>query len=163
MKRKSILTLPAILLFAAANLMPQNVMAHCQVPCGIYSDQMRFEMMLEDTSTIAKAIDQVAENLKSMGENPTPKGVNQLGRWTATKESHASNIQSIIADYFMAQRIKSDADNYVDLLKAAHAVTVAAMKAKQDSAPETATALREAIYDLYRAYEGKEPDFEHKH
>ena len=23
-------------------------MAHCQVPCGIYGDQLRFEQMLED-------------------------------------------------------------------------------------------------------------------
>ena len=29
---------------------------HCQVPCGIYTDQLRFEQMLEDTKTIAKSI-----------------------------------------------------------------------------------------------------------
>ena len=34
---------------------------HCEVPCGIYSDQMRFEQMLEDTATIAKSIDNIAQ------------------------------------------------------------------------------------------------------
>ncbi len=34
---------------------------HCEVPCGIYADQMRFEQMLEDTKTIAKAIDSINE------------------------------------------------------------------------------------------------------
>ena len=28
-------------------------MAHCQVSCGIYGDQLRFEQMLEDQHTIA--------------------------------------------------------------------------------------------------------------
>ena len=38
---------------------------------------------------------------------------------------------------------------------------VAAMKCKQDAKPATAEALKKAIFDLYRAYEGKEPNFEH--
>ena len=38
-----------------------TVAPHCEVPCGIYADQMRFEMMLEDTATIAKAITNVNE------------------------------------------------------------------------------------------------------
>ena len=29
--------------------------AHCQVPCGIYGDQLRFDQMLEDQKTISKA------------------------------------------------------------------------------------------------------------
>ena len=29
--------------------------------------------------------------------------------------------------------------------------------------PDTAKALEKSIFDLYRAYEGKEPDFEHSH
>lgn len=159
----SILTLPALLLFAAVNLLPQNAAAHCQVPCGIFTDQLRFEAMLEDTTTIAKAIDQVSENLAAMADEPTPLVVNQLSRWISTKEDHANHIQKVIADYFMAQRIKTDADNYVEQLKAAHAVMQAAMKVKQDAAPEKAEALKNAIFDLYRAYEGKEPDFKHEH
>jgi len=130
--------------------------AHCQVPCGIYGDQMRFEGMLEDTRTIAKAIDQIRE----LAGTHEPTEQNQLIRWVATKEDHAKKIQEVMGSYFFAQRIKSDNPRYVEQLKAAHAVIVAAMKTKQAADPATAEKLREAILDFYRAYEGKEPQFE---
>ncbi|MEM6366311.1 MAG: superoxide dismutase [Ni] [Planctomycetota bacterium] len=136
----------------------QNAAAHCQVPCGIYGDQLRFQSMLEDQSTIEKAAVQVGE----LSEDPTPQNINQMVRWVSTKESHASNIQAVIADYFMAQRIKADGDNYGPKLMTAHAVMVAAMKAKQSSTPETAVALKKAIFDFYKAYEGKDPEM-HSH
>ena len=135
-------------------------MAHCQVPCGIYGDQLRFEQMLEDEHTISKAQLQVAE--LSEGEID-PQAVNQIARWVMTKEDHATKIQQTIAAYFMAQRIKPGSDGYTKKLTAAHAVMVAAMKAKQSADPATAKTLETAIFDFYRAYEGKEPAFDHKH
>lgn len=113
--------------------------------------------MLEDEDTIAKAQKTLAE----LSEDPTPQNINQMVRWVTTKEDHAQKIQDTIAAYFMAQRIKSTAPNYDKTLKAAHAVMVAAMKAKQSADPATAEALEKAILDLYRAYEGKEPAFDH--
>ncbi|MAI34764.1 MAG: hypothetical protein CBE00_10535 [Planctomycetaceae bacterium TMED240] len=135
-------------------------MAHCQVPCGIYGDQLRFEQMLEDEHTIAKAQAQINEMTE--GEITAQK-VNQMARWVAAKEDHATKIQNTIAAYFMAQRIKADNKNYVKQLTAAHAVMVAAMKCKQSADPATAEMLEKKIFDLYRAYEGKEPDFKHEH
>ena len=135
-------------------------MAHCQGPCGIYGDQLRFEQMLEDQHTIAKAQAQINEMTE--GEITAQK-VNQMARWVAAKEDHATKVQNTIAAYFMAQRIKADNKNYVKQLTAAHAVMVAAMKCKQSADPETAEMLEKKIFDLYRAYEGKEPVFEHKH
>ena len=136
---------------------------HCEVPCGIYSDQMRFEQMLEDTATIAKSIDNIAQVTESMKNGSmTAKDVNQAARWVSTKESHATNTQHIIAQYFLTQRIKADNKAYQKQLATAHAVMVGAMKCKQDANPETAKALQKAIYDLYHAYEGKEPKFHEK-
>lgn len=137
---------------AAAN----QVAAHCQVPCGIYGDERRFQEMLEDTETIAKAIGEI----NSLAGTHDATGHNQLARWVVTKEDHAANIQQIIGQYFLAQRIKAEADNYEDQLKAAHGVIVAAMKCKQAADPATAEKLKAAILDLYRAYEGKEPQAE---
>ena len=105
-------------------------MAHCQVPCGIYGDQLRFEQMLEDQHTIAKAQAQINEMTE--GEITAQK-VNQMARWVAAKEDHATKVQNTIAAYFMAQRIKADNKNYVKQLTAAHAVMVAAMKCKQSA------------------------------
>ncbi|MEL7058603.1 MAG: superoxide dismutase [Ni] [Acidobacteriota bacterium] len=131
-----------------------NVSAHCQVPCGIYTDQLRFEQMLEDQTTIAKAIAQIHE----LAGKTDATSANQLARWIATKDEHATHTQNIIAQYFMTQQIKaSDTEGYTKKLSAAHAVLVAAMKTKQGADADTAVALREAILDFYRAYEGKDP------
>lgn len=131
--------------------------AHCEVPCGIYADQMRFQMMLEDAATIAKAIKSVDEMVEDDIDANT---VNQMVRWVTTKDEHATKTQHVIAQYFMTQRIKPGTEGYEKKLAAAHAVMVAAMKCKQAADPATAETLKKAIYDFYRAYEGKEPDFD---
>ncbi len=137
---------------------------HCEVPCGIYADQMRFQQMLEDTATIAKAITSINEFAAELADAPpSGKGINQANRWITTKENHATNTQHIVAQYFLTQRIKADHKDYVGQLATAHRVMVAAMKCKQDADPATAEALKKAILDLYRAYEGKEPTFEETH
>lgn len=134
----------------------QWAIAHCEVPCGIYDDQLRFDQMLEDQQTIAKAI----AGIRDLAGQSDPLSLNQLVRWTTTKEDHATKTQHVIAQYFMTQRIKPGSEGYAKKLAAAHAVMVAAMKCKQNVDPETSAALRKTIYDFYRAYEGKEPDLE---
>ena len=152
MKTLSIPLSAIILILPAAPL----VLAHCEVPCGIYDDQLRFEDMLEDQETIAKGIGKIRE----MAGNADPQSVNQTVRWINTKESHATNIQHTISQYFMTQRIKpGEAD--AKKLATAHAVMVAAMKCKQSTDPATAAALKDAILNFYRAYEGKEPQLGH--
>lgn len=150
-----LLSLAALLCLTAT-----TVFAHCQVPCGIYGDQMRFEAMLEDEHTISKAQLELGKLAES---DPNAQNINQMARWVVTKEEHAQKIQDTIAAYFMAQRIKPGSEGYEKKLTAAHAVMVAAMKAKQSADPDTAKALEKSILDLYRAYEGKEPVFDHKH
>ena len=98
--------------------------AHCQVPCGVYGDTARLTQMLEDQTTIAKAIAQIND----LADKKDAQSANQLSRWVTTKEDHAAKIQKIIAEYFLTQRIKSSSDKYDALLKSAHAVMVAAMK-----------------------------------
>ena len=159
MFRSPMLTAGVVLLASFA-LSASVAQAHCQVPCGIYGDQLRFQQMLEDEHTISKA--QISVNELS-GQSLDAQGHNQLARWVATKEEHAQRIQETIANYFLAQRIKSDADNYAKTLMAAHHVIIHAMKCKQSADPETAKALEKSIFDLYRAYEGKDPTFEHSH
>ena len=123
--------------------------AHCQVPCGVYGDSARFSQMLEDQSTIAKAIGKISE----LAGKKDAQSANQLNRWVATKEEHASKIQKIIAEYFLTQRIKSSSNKYVALLKGAHSVMVAAMKCKQGVDAKSADTLKSAIEDFQSAYE----------
>ena len=60
------------------------VYSHCQIPCGIYDDNMRFNMMAEHITTIEKSIKMV--NQISSEEKPN---MNQLVRWVQNKETHA--------------------------------------------------------------------------
>ena len=129
----------------------QFATAHCEVPCGIYGDQLRFEAMLEDQSTVNKAMAQIT----SLAANSDAQSANQLARWVATKESHATRIQETIAQYFMHQRIKPKNPKYVAQLTSAHAVMLAAMKCKQSVNPDNAAKLEAAIKEFHKQYEGK--------
>jgi len=125
--------------------------AHCEVPCGIYADQLRFESMLEDATTIEKAMGQI----EALAGKSDGQSLNQLVRWVNTKEEHAKKTQHVIAQYFMAQRLKPAGADYVKKLTAAHAVMIAAMKCKQTTNKLAATALQNAIHAFHEAYEPK--------
>ena len=141
-----------VLALACTTLGPSRTAdAHCEVPCGVYGDQMRFDGMLEDQTTIKKAMTQIRE----LAGKADADSVNQRVRWVMTKESHATSTQKVIAQYFMTQRIKAKDPQYVDKLTKAHAVMVAAMKAKQKTDDATADALRAAILSFHKAYEAK--------
>jgi len=146
--------IPATLTALACTLGFQGAAsAHCEVPCGIYTDQLRFESMLEDQKTIHKAMTRI----QALSGKTDAQSRNQLARWIATKEDHATRTQGVIAQYFMTQRIKAKDPKYVGKLTAAHAVMVAAMKCKQTVDTKKADALKTAVLSFYEAYEGKKP------
>lgn len=130
--------------------------AHCEVPCGVFHDQMRFEMMLEDHETIAKAMTQI----QALADKTDAASINQRTRWIMTKEDHGNKTMETISQYFMAQRIKPANDEaghkvYLDQLTKAHAVMRAAMKCKQSVDTKDADALRTSVLAFHQAYEGK--------
>ena len=56
--------------------------SHCEIPCGIYGDEMRFAMMKEDIATIEKSMKQIVELSKQASPNH-----NQIVRWVQNKET----------------------------------------------------------------------------
>ena len=103
-------------------------LAHCQVPCGIYDDALRIVQIKEDFKTIRKTMDQISQ----LSEKTDPLSNNQLTRWVITKEQHATNIQKIVSEYFLTQRVKADkSQKYIDQTTTLHQILVAAMKCKQ--------------------------------
>ncbi len=120
-----------------------SALAHCQVPCGIYDDGARVKALMEDATTIEKAITEMT----ALANKRDVQSQNQFTRWVVTKESHASHIITVMAEYFLAQRVKPGED-YDKKLREHHAVIVAAMKAKQNSDLATVKALNEAIAKL---------------
>lgn len=96
--------------FMAIFIINKSSLAHCEVPCGIYDDEMRIHMIKEDILTIEKAILKIKE--LSAKKNKSPKDYNQLVRWIDTKEKHAKRIQEIVWQYFLTQRLKPVDKNY---------------------------------------------------
>ena len=158
MKIRNIIAISII--FTAFGL--NNIHAHCQVPCGIYDDAVRIIQIREHVTTIEKAMNKI-EQLTS--EESSAQNINQLVRWINTKEEHATFIQSIIADYFLAQRIKPKKNNeagrqkYVDQTLLLQQIIVAAMKSKQTvdkSEPGLVSTLLNQFVELYFNEHGKE-------
>ena len=105
------------------------------------------------SSTGAQSSSSTMSRSKLSSVLKSSQSANQLSRWVATKEDHASKIQKIIAEYFLTQRIKSTSDKYDALLKTAHAVMVAAMKCKQEVDTKNADSLKSAIESFQSVYE----------
>jgi len=121
--------------------------AHCQIPCGIYDDQMRVNMIDEDVTTIEKSMQQINEL-----EKQSPINYNQLVRWVLNKETHADKIQEVVTEYFMTQRIKPDSKNYTDKLTLLHKMLIQAMLCKQTTDLDHVKELRSLLKqfgDLY--------------
>ena len=147
-------------LLLAAVATPATVAAHCEVPCGIYGDAMRIEMLNEHITTIEKA----ASQIRALSAEDEPD-YNQLVRWVSNKEKHAEEFQEIVSQYFLHQRLKpSGVDDaaYVHKLTLLHQMLVTAMKCKQTTDNEPATQLRDLVEAFAVAYFSPE-ELEHIH
>jgi nickel superoxide dismutase len=135
--------------------------AHCQVPCGIYTDDLRFSVMNEHVTTISKSMKQIVE----LGKAEQPD-YNQIVRWTTTKDYHADDIISICSQYFLCQRLKpsekeTNEAGYLNKLELVHKIMVTAMKCKQTTDLENAKELGKLIEEFNHAYSHK--GHKHKH
>jgi nickel superoxide dismutase len=132
----------------------ERVGAHCQVPCGIYDDAARIARLLEDQTTIAKAVRQIND----LADKKDTQSLNQINRWVATKEQHASHIIEVVSEYFLTQKVKDVAPDdtgykaYLEKLAVHHRVMRAAMKTKQTADPANADKLKVAIEALGKLY-----------
>jgi nickel superoxide dismutase len=145
--KKLILSLPAVLLLLLFSI--STVSAHCEIPCGIYDDQLRIQLIAEHATTIEKSMNQIMELSKA---NPT--NYNQLVRWVTNKENHATEIQHIVSQYFMTQRIKPDQEKYSEKLILLHKMLITAMKCKQTTDLAHVNALRAHLKEFEMLYFG---------
>jgi nickel superoxide dismutase len=86
-----------------------------------------------------------------------PVNYNQLVRWVSNKEKHASEVQHIVSQYFMTQRIKPDAKKYSEKLTVLHKMLISAMKCKQSTDVDQVNTLRSLLKDFEVLY------FNHSH
>ena len=120
---------------------------HCEIPCGIYDDQMRIQMIAEHITTMEKSMIEIVRLQKEK-----PKNHNQLVRWIMNKEDHANQLQDIVAQYFLAQRIKPNAKDYNAKLEVLHKMIIFAMKGKQTVDLSHIEALRSQLKRFSELY-----------
>ena len=153
----------AALVIVMTMLIPAAAFAHCQVPCGIYDDAMRIGMIEEHIRTIEKAMSQI--DVLSSDE---PLNHNQIVRWIMTKEEHAIEIQEIVSDYFLTQRIKPGPvgdeearQEYHTMLAELHHMLLLAMKCRQSVDTEIPAQLVEATEAFCLSYFGEAHPYHH--
>lgn len=141
-----------------------TLMAHCQVPCGIYHDKTETIRIYEDLGTIEKCMNEI--NRISAEKKPD---YNQLVRWINTKENHADKIQKAVWQYFMLQRVAPAAPDskeypaYVRKLTLLHALLVDAMKCKQGTDLSVPRRMKETLKAFEKAYPPAAVDSSHTH
>jgi hypothetical protein len=162
----------ALVLFAAALLLGSGVLsptparAHCQVPCGIYGDELKFEELNQHIDTVAKAM----TSIQNLAGKTDAQSQQQLARWVSNKESHAEKVMAEAQSYFLAQRIKfpkdeSEHDAYFAKLTSLHEIIVYAMQCKQTVDTANAEKLQAAL-DTFRGQyfdQAAEAHLEHDH
>ena len=152
-------------LFVSAVVFGSLAYSHCQIPCGIYDDEARFNEIAEHITTIEKSMKQI--DILSAEAKPN---MNQIVRWVNNKEAHADELSHIVTYYFMAQRVKIASEGnipeykkYVRKLTLLHEMLVTAMKAKQSTDTDNVAKLRTLLNSFHDAYTGKVAMSEHKH
>ena len=138
-----------IMAIAMVALGAATVGAHCEIPCGIYDDQLRADLIAEHSTTIEKSMKKIVELSKQ-----NPVNYNQLVRWISNKEKHADEIQHIVTQYFMTQRIKPDAKKYSEKLAVLHKMLIYAMKCKQGTDVAHVSTLRSLTKEFEILYFG---------
>jgi len=103
------------------------LVAHCQMPCGIYHDDMVYDQ-----------IDQYAETMyKAMAEldhfhDDSPKARAQFVRWVYQKEVQSDDAAELMLKYFLQQKIKPGEPETAKMLELTHKLLFLMVQIKQN-------------------------------
>lgn len=89
--------------------------AHCQMPCGIYHDDMVYDQVDQYVETMVKAVAKIKDS-----KNNTPEARNEYVRWIMTKDRLSDQTANLITTYFLMQKIKPDDEDTAKKVVSAH-------------------------------------------
>lgn len=92
-----------------------QLVAHCQMPCGIYHDDMVYDQIDQYIETMTKAITVLTENKFS-----TVQERNEFVRWVVEKEEASDEVARILTNFFLQQKIKPNEDDTTKRVISAH-------------------------------------------
>ena len=94
----------------------------------------------------------VEPKIIELNDKSDAQSAQQLVRWVNNKEIHADKIIATISNYFLTQRVKPSAEDYLRRLSEHHRVILLSMKVKQKADAEVADDLRQAVEALSKYY-----------
>lgn len=120
---------------------PLQLMAHCQMPCGIYHDEMVFDQIDQFVETTVKAISVMQESAFS-----TVQDRNAFVRWVMQKDKNADETAHLITTYFLQQKIKPHEEDTTKRVLSAHLLLFYLVQIKQ-------TVDYKVVNDFYEEWE----------
>ncbi len=131
------------LIFGVACIMGcySQLMAHCQMPCGIYHDEMVFDQIDQFVETTVKGISVLNDNKFS-----TIQQRNEFIRWIMQKEKSSNDVAELILVYFLQQKIKPNEEDTAKRVLSAHLLLFYLVQIKQ-------TVDLKVVNDFYEEWE----------
>lgn len=118
----------AYTLLSASLLSNGSLIAHCQMPCGIYHDDMVYDQIDQFVETVYKGITVLNES-----KFATVREKNEFVRWVVQKENCCDEAADLITTYFLQQKIKpGEADTNTRLI-CAHKLLFMLVAIKQNT------------------------------
>lgn len=118
----------------------KTVLAHCDIPCGIYT--------AEPAQTAAQTVVKMVEKI----QEADPSDVHAISRFTAVKEEHAQickdQLLILWTDYFKLEHLDAFPGLHDTFWKAAKLCS----KAKQEVSMETAKELEKAVDEIAKMF-----------
>lgn len=105
----------------------ETLHSHCQMPCGIYHDDMVYDQIDQYAETMYKC----SAELNSDNSN-TVKDRQQFVRWVIQKEKASDDVSILITTYFLQQKIKPDEADTPKRLALAHKLLFLIVQIKQN-------------------------------
>lgn len=101
--------------------------AHCQMPCGVYHDDMVYDQIDQYAETMFKAV-----NVLTHSKFQTVEEKNEFMRWIYQKEVQSNAAAELICTYFLMQKIKPGETDTVKRLVSAHKLLFLIVGIKQN-------------------------------
>jgi nickel superoxide dismutase len=128
------------------------LLGHCQIPCGIYHDDLTFQKMYEQIETLSKAVAAIEAN-----HHDKDLDLNQFIRWVLNKDHQADDFAAVVSTYFLQQRILEDHPQRDLLLRQAHDLLRISMKVKQTVDSKLVDQLQSTLKTFESTYQSTKP------
>lgn len=116
-----------------------KVLAHCQIPCGIFHDDLVFATLAQNVETLQKADAELGIGTLSN---------NQSIRWILNKEAQADQIAQTMLTYFLQQRVKIEDPKRAEKLNLIAMICMQCAKVKQTIDSKEVAILGKEIEEL---------------